>query len=206
MFSLIKKIFFRSHSAQHLSADILIVGIGNIGKQYENTRHNIGFLVADALLKKCEVIRSESVCDADVSLCRLPAGIVAAVAKPRTFVNRSGVAVRQLLERFTLTTANCLVIVDDFHLSLGTVRFRRRGSDGGHNGLKSIIAENGTEFSRLRIGIGPVTDTNTIIEFVLGRFTEQETGTLHTVVDSAADAVNYFCANGIESAMNRYNT
>jgi PTH1 family peptidyl-tRNA hydrolase len=161
--------------------------------------------VIDALLHHCSGISRERAPHADITVCSAPGDVTVACIKPLTFVNRSGIAVKECLTRYALQPGKCLIVVDDFNLPLGTIRFRRQGSDGGHNGLKSIIAENGDDFPRLRIGIGPKPAGIQTVDFVLSRFADHETGSMHAIVQTAAEAVLFFCGAGIEAAMNKYN-
>ncbi len=207
MLSIIKRIFGPLQSRYAGSVSYILCGIGNKGGQYHDTRHNIGFLVIDALLQKCEELDRENACNASIIIEKLPDnGMMVVCAKPTTYVNRSGIAVRQLLQRYNKPLSSCLIIVDDFNLSLGTLRFRRRGSDGGHNGLRSVIDEIGTDFPRLRVGIGPIPKNTGVIDFVLSNFNDRELETRNNMISAAADAVVYFCENGIDAAMNHFNT
>ncbi len=204
MFSLIKN-FFLPKSRLRSRVSFLICGIGNKGDGYENTRHNIGFSVIDALLKNSEKMFQENRYHADTAISKLPSGEIVVCVKPQTYVNRSGTAVKHLLKWYNLPLTSCLIIVDDFNLPLGSLRFRRRGSDGGHNGLRSIISETGDNFPRLRIGIGPVPKKVSTIDFVLGTFAVDEIEKKNQTVALAADAVDFYCKEGINKAMNQFN-
>ena len=206
MFSLIKKFFGRSQSGLNQNVSFVIAGIGNKGEKYSNTRHNIGFSVVDALLKKSEEVLRERGCRSEIVISRLPEGDVVSIVKPQTLVNRSGIAIKEVLKRYDLPLSSCLIIIDDFNLPLGKLRFRRSGTDGGHNGLRSIISEMGADFPRLRIGIGPLPEDKDVVDFVLGSFDKQEIEKKDETVNKAADAVLFFCKNGIEAAMSRYNS
>lgn len=191
----------------------LVVGLGNIGRKYIGTRHNVGFESLDRLARVLGVedrnrsdLYSWSAATIDDRRVML--------VWPSTYMNRSGRAVAALLERHRLEPAQCLVVVDDFNLPLGTLRFRERGSDGGHNGLISIVEELGTrEFSRLRLGIGPKDgegralplDKDRVIDFVLGRFDECELTAAQTMIDTAAEAVEFALKHCVVDAMSRYN-
>ena len=146
-FSLINFFFRRSQSEPNQSVSFIIAGIGNRGEQYSNTRHNIGFSAVDALLNKSEEVLRERECQSEIVISRLPGGDIVSIVKPQTLVNRSGIAIKEVLKRYNLPLASCLIIIDDFNLSLGKLRFRRSGTDGGHNGLRSIISEIGSEES-----------------------------------------------------------
>ncbi|MBD3239358.1 MAG: aminoacyl-tRNA hydrolase [Chitinivibrionales bacterium] len=189
-----------------LEGSFLVVGLGNPGVEYRDTRHNIGFRVAEHFSARLERARSATVCRSEVTVGAWHRGDgTVAVAKPLTFMNRSGEAVGCLLRRAKADIASCLVIVDDIHLPVGSIRIRRGGSDGGHNGLKSIIGVAGREFPRVRVGVGPVPRGHSMIDFVLGPFSQAEQQRLETVVPRAADAIGCVLTQGIEPAMNEYN-
>lgn len=162
-------------------------------------------MVVDALLQKGDIRANDDTLHAAVAIVRLPSGETIACAKPKTYVNRSGIAVASLLKRYAQPLSSCLIVCDDFNLPLGTLRLRRRGSDGGHNGLKSIIAETGEGFPRLRIGIGPIPESSNVIDFVLGRFNDREREKRDVTIGRAADAILLFCQKGIDAAMNSFN-
>jgi PTH1 family peptidyl-tRNA hydrolase len=124
---------------------------------------------------------------------------------PKTFVNRSGEALALVKKAFSLDLPRCMVIADDLNLPIGSLRLRRSGSDGGHNGLKSIIQSVGEGFPRLRIGIGPVSEKEAVMDFVLGDFTKEQKESIGKTVCEAAEACRYFADNTIEKAMNKYN-
>jgi len=187
------------------NAEYIVFGIGNVGSKYENTRHNIGFMVADHCLARVTQMQKSTVPFAQCTV-GLFAGKYVAFVKPTTFVNKSGDAVGAALKVFGLHCDRCLVVVDDYNIPLGTMRFRRGGSDGGHNGLKSIIGEVGQDFPRLRIGIGPrPRDTNTI-DFVLGTFTEQEEKSVARMFGKAALGIEMFMSGAVEKATAVFNS
>jgi len=181
----------------------LIVGLGNPGREYRGTRHNVGFEVIDALAKRYRIpVRSKR----NKALVGegLIAGEPVVLAKPRTFMNLSGTSVAGLARRYRLTPEEVLVIVDDVNLPLGRLRIRPRGSAGGHKGLKSIIRHLGSEeFARLRMGIG--SPNRAAVDYVLSKFKRAERSSVRAMVRQAADAVTTFLAEGIESAMNEFN-
>lgn len=182
-----------------------VVGLGNPGRRYRWTRHNVGFLVVEELQ-----VRLGTPAETEGSHCRLWRTRVedrdVTMAEPQIFMNRSGVAVRDLLEAERSAPGDLLVVCDDFHLDFGALRLRRQGSHGGHNGLRSIIDVLRTrEFPRLRIGIGPAPDGEDQSEFVLERFDAAQRRTLHDVVGQAADCVVMALRSGLEPAMNRFN-
>jgi len=182
----------------------LLVGLGNPGKQYQTTRHNLGFMVVDevARLLRCQFAETCPLHEqAEASLT----GQRVTFMKPMTFMNRSGVAVRVVYEQQRIRLENLLVIVDDFHLPFGKMRFRPKGSDGGHNGLASVIESLGTdEFSRLRVGIGHP-DVEDKAAFVLSDFGREEKRQLPALMADCAEACLFFVRNGITKTMRNYN-
>ena len=183
----------------------LIVGLGNIGPDYVGTRHNIGFMVADKLAADAGVsfssCRYGDMATFNVKNCRLM------VLKPSTFMNLSGVAVRYWMNKEKLPLENLLVVVDDLALPFGKIRLRGSGSDAGHNGLKNIASELGTQnYARLRFGIGNDFTHGAQIHFVLGKFDEEESSALPARVEIAADAVRDFCLAGLAHAMTNFNS
>jgi peptidyl-tRNA hydrolase, PTH1 family len=185
-------------------AEYLVFGIGNTGSTYANTRHNVGFMVVDRCLSRCRVLRKSTADHADIAAGDF-SGKKVAFVKPTTFVNRSGTAFKSSMAAFCLPLGSCLVVVDDYNLPLGTMRFRPQGSDGGHNGLKSIIEAAGTEFPRLRIGIGPLPQGVSPVDFVLGTFTREDEKVLSVVLDRVVDGIAVFLNEGIERAMTSFN-
>ena len=183
----------------------LIVGLGNPGKEYEHTRHNIGFDVVDtfARLHGIAVSRREGqalVGDGRVGDTRV------FLLKPQTFMNLSGQSVAAFLRQKPLAPADILVVTDDIALPVGRLRLRAEGSAGGHNGLKSLIAHlHGQTFPRLRFGVGAPRDPSVQIGFVLGRFSRAEQKDVDETVDRAVAALGVWLAEGVERAMNRFN-
>lgn len=184
--------------------DFLIIGLGNIGEEYFFSRHNIGFRVADALIASLESRKEGRIPEADF-YCGTIGSKSIAVAKPRTLMNRSGAAADKLIKKFSVGSSSVLVLVDDFNIPLGRIRIRKDGTHGGHNGLKSIISYIGSDFPRLRIGIGPLPQNTDIIEFVLGNFTAQEEGELQSIIEKAVEASVFFTNNSIDAIMNKFN-
>jgi len=184
----------------------LIVGLGNPGPKYEWTRHNCGFLVVDELARRAgrEVRTPE--CQALTARVTVD-GRQALLAKPQTFMNLSGAAVAALKQKHEVADAShVLVISDDLALPFGKLRVRPKGSAGGQNGLKSIIAKLGTqEFPRVRLGIAPDHPITDASEFVLSEFPKKDRDALAEQVTRAADAVEVILTNGIAEAMSRYN-
>jgi peptidyl-tRNA hydrolase, PTH1 family len=183
----------------------VLVGLGNPGEEYRETRHNVGFVVVDEAatgLTRCvELVTPHAL----VSIGQWPGGGRVALVKPQTYMNRSGAALGEVLRASRLTPARCIVVVDDIHLPVGTLRLRRGGSDGGHNGLKSVIGVVGEEFPRMRVGIGPVPRGVPLVDFVLGRFSEVERASLMSAMPRVMGALACVMEQGIEFAMNRYN-
>lgn len=182
----------------------LIVGLGNPGRQYEDTRHNVGFMVLDRLAA------SEGACfqsspKFQCHLTKLP-GNATLLAKPQTFMNLSGRAIRQILSFHKWRPEHLLVVYDDAALPLGALRFREKGSAGGHNGIKSIIEHLGTDvFPRLKIGIGSSRPGN-MVGHVLGKFSPDERPLLENTLATALEAVQLARSQGIAAAANRYHT
>ena len=182
----------------------VIFGLGNPGKRYLNTRHNIGFILLDYIQSIYKVPFRAGKGDYYFMQFELDHETVLCV-KPTTYMNLSGIAVRQVVEQFDVDLNNILVVLDDFQLPFGTLRFRKKGSAGGHNGLKSIIAELGTEtFARLRFGIGD--DFEDPIDFVLSDFTPSEIEGLREVLLPAAhQGIVVWGKEGIDQAMSQFN-
>jgi peptidyl-tRNA hydrolase, PTH1 family len=181
-----------------------IVGLGNPGSPYKGTRHNVGFDVVDELARRESVGFESAPAEALIAKWRRPEGPVLLV-KPLTFMNLSGQAVGELTRYFKIDLPDLLVIVDEVQLPLGRLRARRRGSAGGHNGLKSVIAHLGDEFSRLRIGVGRGADQRNLADHVLSRFEKDEAAEVVRMTARAADAAEMFITSGIEAVMNAFN-
>lgn len=182
----------------------LIVGLGNIGDEYRNTRHNIGFNVLDAL---AEVSNTSFTTEryGDVAHCRLKNKQLV-MLKPSTYMNLSGNAVRYWKEKEKIELENILVIVDDIALPFGAIRIKSSGSDAGHNGLKNIAQMLGTQaYPRLRFGIGNDFPRGCQVDYVLGHFTLDERQKLPTRIDVAIDAIKAFVLSGLQFAMCNYN-
>ncbi len=178
--------------------------MGNPGFRYKRTRHNIGFLIVDHLKKTNE--SSTPVKKRNYTFSQTVFGERSVIlAKPLTYMNGSGEAVVELAQQFKIPHSNLLVIFDDFNLSFGKLRARSKGSDGGHNGLASVIHELGSsDFSRLRVGIGKDNLADTV-EFVLSKFNKKEKKELPGLIDLAAAACLHFVAEGIYKTMNKFN-
>ena len=183
----------------------VVVGLGNPGSQYAGTRHNIGWLVLDRIAERAGWSGRGRQRDSSNVAQGRHNGLDLTLVKPLTWMNDSGIAVRKVLAREHAPLADVLIVADDFALPFGKLRFRESGSHGGHNGLRSIVDELGTEkFSRLRVGIGdPARDAR---DHVLSRFEPDETQRLDELLDAAADAVEAWASDGTSKAANRFNT
>jgi PTH1 family peptidyl-tRNA hydrolase len=186
---------------EHTPVFRLVVGLGNPGERYAGTRHNVGFLVVEELVRRnASTFAFESKWDSQVASC---GGRM--FMKPQTFMNLSGEAVANYARYYRIDPSEVLVILDDASLPLGDLRLRRSGSSGGHNGLESVLIHLGTEaVPRLRLGIGD-RGKFPLDEFVLSKFSTEETAAVEVGVMAAADAAEFANAHGIEAAMNTFN-
>jgi PTH1 family peptidyl-tRNA hydrolase len=181
----------------------LLVGLGNPGPQYRDTRHNVGFWVIDEIARRWLI--DDGWRERDEALVAKKAG-GSILAKPLTFMNLSGFAVSRLRQFYQIEPADILVIFDDAALPLGRLRARRGGSEGGHNGLRSVIEQLGTtEVPRLRIGVGRGDDRRDLADHVLSKFDPAERDTIEAATLRAADAAELFVAEGIERVMSAFN-
>jgi PTH1 family peptidyl-tRNA hydrolase len=184
----------------------LIVGLGNPGPEYRDTRHNVGFKVADELARRYSLTFS-------LAPSQVPETFVAKrfgatpllLAKPLTFMNRSGDAVAGLARYYDIAPADLLVVVDEIDLPFGRLRARPHGSAGTHNGLRSIVGQVGTEFPRLRLGVGRGDSRRNLADHVLSKFERDEVPALDEFIARAADAAEMFATEGILKVMNTYN-
>jgi PTH1 family peptidyl-tRNA hydrolase len=183
----------------------LIVGLGNPGRDYEMTRHNIGFLVLDRLAKRWGVEINKFKFKALMGEYRKPHEKVVLI-KPQTFMNLSGSAVRSFIQFYKPTNEQVLVIFDDLDLPFGSLRIRKSGGSSGQKGMKSIIEQLGTEeFPRIRVGIGRPPGKMKSEDFILNKFRTLEISDLDLILDKGANAIECFLTDGIEAAMNRFN-
>ena len=181
-----------------------IVGLGNPGAKYRGTRHNIGFAVVDELARRWDVAFESAPADALIAKWRPADAGPVLLVKPLTFMNASGEATGALARYFRIEVGDLLIVVDDVQLPLGKIRARARGSAGGHNGLKSIIAHLGDDFSRLRVGVGRGQEGD-LADHVLSRFEPGERADVERMIERAADAAATFITSGIAVVMNAYN-
>ena len=182
----------------------LIVGLGNIGEEYWGTRHNIGFRVVNALAEaheaKFEENRYGATCEFRVKNQQL------LLLKPNTYMNLSGSAVRYWMQEEKITIDHVLIICDEINLPFGQLRMRQKGSDGGHNGLKDIIAKcGGQNFARLRFGVGGDFPPGGQVNWVLGHFPQEEEDKMPERLEMTTKFIEEFCLGGVINAMNRYN-
>lgn len=184
---------------------LVVVGLGNPGGKYAKTRHNAGFWCIDRLVKENSVTMERRNRLALIGDCDIE-GQRVVLAKPRTFVNRSGEAVSYLLARYKVSPQNLLIIYDDIALPTGKIRMRVRGSAGGHNGIKSIIEALGTQdFPRLRIGVGGTPEGENQIEHVLGALSTEEQEAVDDAIERTVKLVSSLLTDGIDTTMNRFN-
>ena len=183
----------------------LIVGLGNPGREYEHTRHNAGFDAIDVLAGKLGADVKEQ---KHKGLCGkgMIAGEKVILLKPQTFMNLSGESVRAAADFYKIDAEHMIVLYDDIDLDVGKLRVRAKGSAGGHNGIKNIIAHMGTqEFPRVRIGVGAKPDRMDLADYVLGRFSQVERPVMEDAFEEAAEAAIAVVEDGIDAAMNRFN-
>jgi PTH1 family peptidyl-tRNA hydrolase len=185
----------------------LIVGLGNPGREYRETRHNVGFMVVDEIARRYALGWSQAPSQVpDVFIAKRYGTDPLLLAKPLTFMNLSGDAIAGLSRYYDIATEDLLIVVDEAALPFGKLRARARGSAGGHNGLKSAIERLGTtEFPRLRLGVGRGDDRRKLSDHVLSIFERSERAELESFISRAADAAEMFVAEGILKVMNTYN-
>jgi PTH1 family peptidyl-tRNA hydrolase len=184
----------------------LIVGLGNPGAQYTWTRHNLGFLVLEALCAKYKIVFRNSSGNHGMLAKSVIEDVACSLLMPMTFMNNSGLSVKKLADRQGIAPENMLIVCDDLTLPFGKLRLRPSGSAGGHNGLKSIIQDLGSnQFSRLRMGIDSPKSTDQTVDYVLANFTPVEKKALPDFINQALDCVTCWVTEGAEAAMNRFN-
>ena len=190
---------------EDLMKKFLVVGLGNIGDKYHNTRHNIGFKILDYLAKK-EEATFETVKLGDVTTTIKVKGRTLILLKPSTFMNLSGKAVKYWLEKEKIPLSNLLVITDDLNLPFGTLRLKTKGSDGGHNGLKDIQDKlQTTKYNRFRFGISDAFSKGRQVDYVLGEWNEEENSKLDERLETSAELVKSFALAGVNNTMNQFN-
>ena len=206
IFDIFKKLDAEKEAKASVPVTYLIVGLGNHGTKYDNTRHNAGFMALDALAEKFGAKVDRLRFKALTGECTIGTTKVL-LMKPQTYMNLSGEAVQEAAAWYKLDAEHVLVLCDDITLDVGRLRIRKKGSHGGHNGLRNIIHMLSTDtFPRVRIGVGiPPHPDYDIIDWVLGKFNEDDTKVIKESAKRAADAVVELLTNGVESAMNQYN-
>ena len=188
----------------------LVAGLGNPGEQYARTPHNLGFLVVDRLAARHAIRLTRKECQALVGQGRIGQGGIdektVLLAQPQTYMNLSGVAIKPLMERNEVAPADLILVYDELNLPWGTLRVRPKGSAGGHNGVIDVIEKIGTqEFPRVRLGVHPGHALSSGKDYLLSRFTRQQTETLEAFIDLAADATESIIAEGVEKSMAKFN-
>lgn len=202
-----KKLESERTPAPQGAVEYIICGLGNPGTQYEGTRHNIGFMTIDTLCEKykldCKKLRFKSLtCDAMIS------GKRCLIMKPTTFMNNSGEAVTEAISFYKIPPERTIIVFDDISLEPGKLRIRRKGSDGGHNGIKSIIYLSGSDmFPRIKMGVGakPHPDYN-LADWVLGHFRKEQAEALETAMDNAVSSIELMVGGKMNEAMNKFNS
>ena len=209
MFSFIRRLFggrcnTTNSKEEESTMKYLIVGLGNIGSEYDGTRHNVGFKILDSFANhnNCTF---EDKRYGFISKCRVKNAELF-LLKPSTYMNLSGNAVRYWLQKEKITIDRMMVICDDISLPLGKIRIRPNGSDGGHNGLKHIGSTLGSQqFTRMRFGVGNEFPRGGQVDYVLGKFSDDDISAISASIDHAESAIKTFCLNGVTMAMNIYN-
>lgn len=181
----------------------LIVGLGNLGQEYENTRHNIGFMILDAFAKASNVVFEDKRYGFVAEVRLRNKSLI--LLKPSTFMNLSGNAIRYWMQKEKIENENLLVIVDDLALPFGTLRLKGKGSDAGHNGLKHIQGLIGQNYARLRFGIGNDFPRGAQVNYVLDEFSDEEKQQMPPRIELTIDIIRSFCLAGVNITMNQYN-
>ena len=204
--SFFSNLLLRSKPEPAQRADVILVGLGNPGPQYAGTRHNVGFATMDRLADRLGVALTARVDDALVASASLEDGTDVLLAKPQTYMNRSGGPLSALMARHEVPADKVLIVYDDLALEVGALRLRPKGGAGGHNGVQSVIEALGsTEFPRLRIGVGDSFATGQQVDYVLSPFSEDQREAAAQSIGLAADAALAFARDGLNAAMNQYN-
>lgn len=198
--------FFKQNTKQETipMKKFLIVGLGNIGAEYANTRHNIGFKILDYFARK-ENLSFQTAKLGDITEYKIK-GRTLLLLKPNTYMNLSGKAVRYWMEKENIPKDNILIITDDLNLAFGTIRIKTKGTDGGHNGLKNIqLLLNSSEYPRFRFGISDEFKKGQQISYVLGEWNEDETSKLLERLEKSSEIITSFALSGLNETMNSYN-
>ncbi len=205
MFKKIRRIFRKDTETQE-GGMYIIVGLGNPDRQYQNTRHNIGFEVVDAIAGKNQITIGERKHKAVIGKGYV-GGQKAVLVKPQTYMNLSGESVRQVIDFYKIEEKSELIVIsDDVSLEPGQIRIRKKGSAGGHNGLKNIILHLGhDEFMRVKMGVGEKPEGYDLADYVLGHFSKEEREIMDESIMRAAEAVEVMITQGADAAMNLYN-
>ncbi len=207
MFTFLKSLFKKEErflNEEDTMRKFLVVGLGNIGDEYAETRHNIGFKILDALAKK-EEFTFETVKLGDVGTFKVKGRSVLCL-KPSTYMNRSGKALKYWMDKENIPLENVLVITDDINLPFGTIRIKTKGSDGGHNGLKDIqLFLQGNQYNRFRFGVGADFGAGRQVEYVLGQWNEEEKEAMKERLTKSTEVVTSFVLSGITRTMNQFN-
>ena len=203
--SLLDKLFPSGNGGGSEGSPWLVVGLGNPGAEYKNTRHNVGWWCLDELVKRTNAELNRKRKDLRFAETKL-GGSAVVLAYPRTFMNRSGTVLSYLTNRFGTTPDKILIVTDDINLKPGSVRIRKQGGPGGHNGLKSIITTLGTnEFPRVRIGVGNPESSAVQVDHVLGTFDPDTRDMVKSASERAADAITMIASGDFDNAMNKFN-
>ena len=183
----------------------IIVGLGNPTPKYRNNYHNLGFMTVDALAEKLKMKIKTSECKSLTAVKTIDGGDVV-IAKPQTFMNLSGESVRSIADYYKIEPEDIIVAYDDIDLEVGQIRVRRKGSAGGHNGIKNIISHLGTnEFPRVKVGVGAKPQGGDLVNHVLGHFSREDEKKMDEVLDEAVAAVETIVTQDVDVAMNRFN-
>lgn len=202
-----QKVAWTDKKDRNVMKVLWIVGLGNPGKQYEQTRHNIGFQVVDRLADRLNIrLSNQRKCKAEIGEGAFENGVKVVLHKPMTYMNLSGESVRAYFEYFRPDLDQLLVIYDDLDTEIGKVRLRYKGSAGGHNGVKSIIQHLGTEqFKRIRVGISRPPAGMEVVRYVLDPFTKEEQARMEHVIDHCCDALAYLSEHSFDQTMAKFN-
>lgn len=184
----------------------IIAGLGNPGREYDNTRHNVGFTAIDKIADRENISVIEKKHKAIVGRGYIE-GTKVILAKPQTFMNLSGESIRELVDYYKIDdTGELIIISDDISLDVGQIRVRKKGSAGGHNGLKNIISHLGHDnFVRIKVGVGEKPENYDLADYVLGHFSKDEAGVISDVSDKVCDAIHTIITQDVDMAMNKYN-